>query len=77
MIRRPRRRGAGRPGNLPAPTTPFVGREAEQREIARLLRDPACRLDTLPAHQRTQELEPLPDLLRRPGRLARGACPSG
>jgi predicted ATPase/DNA-binding SARP family transcriptional activator len=33
--------------NLPAPTTPFVGRESESAEIARLLDDPALRLVTI------------------------------
>jgi DNA-binding SARP family transcriptional activator/predicted ATPase len=35
------------PHNLPAPLTPFVGREAELVEILDRLRDPACRLLTL------------------------------
>ncbi|MBN1641211.1 MAG: hypothetical protein JXA09_08245 [Anaerolineae bacterium] len=33
--------------NLPLPSTPFVGREAELDRIAELLRDPACRLISL------------------------------
>ncbi len=33
--------------NLPSQPTPFIGREAELAEIARLLADPACRLLTL------------------------------
>jgi predicted ATPase/DNA-binding SARP family transcriptional activator len=33
--------------NLPSQPTPFVGREAELAEIARLLQDPDCRLLTL------------------------------
>jgi predicted ATPase/DNA-binding CsgD family transcriptional regulator len=33
--------------NLPQPTTPFVGRQHELAEIARLLADPDCRLLTL------------------------------
>jgi len=33
--------------NLPAPVTPFVGREAELAAIVRRLQDPACRLLTL------------------------------
>jgi predicted ATPase/transcriptional regulator with XRE-family HTH domain len=33
--------------NLPLPTTPFVGREAEVASLAELLLDPACRLVTL------------------------------
>lgn len=35
------------PVQLPAQTTPFVGREAELAEITRLLADPDCRLLTL------------------------------
>jgi predicted ATPase/transcriptional regulator with XRE-family HTH domain len=38
---------AFRPLPLPAPAAPLVGREAELAEIARLLKDPACRLLTL------------------------------
>lgn len=33
--------------NMPIPATPFVGRERELDEIARLLADPSCRLLTL------------------------------
>ena len=33
--------------HLPTPTTPFVGREANLAEIARLLSDPNCRLVSL------------------------------
>jgi len=33
--------------HLPCPLTPFVGREPELAEIARLLHDPTCRLLTL------------------------------
>ncbi len=33
--------------NLPSQPTPFIGREDELAEIARLLSDPACRLLTL------------------------------
>ncbi len=33
--------------NLPPATTPFIGRQAELAEIARLLADPSCRLFTL------------------------------
>lgn len=33
--------------NLPAPTTPFVGRRAELETVAALLHDPACRLLTI------------------------------
>lgn len=36
-----------KPRPLPAVATPFVGREAELHQIARLLTDPACRLLTL------------------------------
>jgi predicted ATPase len=46
--------GEERPGvakgprhNLPAQTTPFIGREAALAEIAKLLQDPDCRLLTL------------------------------
>ncbi len=35
------------PHNLPIQTTPFLGREDESVEIARLLNDPSCRLLTL------------------------------
>lgn len=35
------------PHNLPAPLTPFVGREAQLTHIRRCLLDPACRLLTL------------------------------
>ena len=35
------------PHNLPAPLTPFVGREAELAELEDRLQDPACRLLTL------------------------------
>ncbi|UCC63874.1 MAG: hypothetical protein JSV36_02100 [Anaerolineae bacterium] len=35
------------PRNLPAPATPFVGREAELARIAALLQDPQCRLISL------------------------------
>jgi DNA-binding SARP family transcriptional activator len=35
------------PRNLPAPLTPFVGREAELAELEDRLQDPACRLLTL------------------------------
>jgi DNA-binding SARP family transcriptional activator/predicted ATPase len=35
------------PNNLPAPTTPFIGREEELEAIAQLLADPGCRLVTL------------------------------
>ncbi len=35
------------PHNLPSPTTPFVGREAELDQIAALLRDKQCRLISL------------------------------
>jgi predicted ATPase/DNA-binding SARP family transcriptional activator len=35
------------PHNLPAPTTPFLGRTEELGQIAALLGDPACRLLTL------------------------------
>ena len=35
------------PNNLPASTTPFVGREALLDELRRLLQDPVCRLVTL------------------------------
>jgi predicted ATPase/DNA-binding SARP family transcriptional activator/tRNA A-37 threonylcarbamoyl transferase component Bud32 len=38
---------SGLPYNLPAPLTPFVGRETEMAAIADRLRDPACRLLTL------------------------------
>jgi DNA-binding SARP family transcriptional activator/predicted ATPase len=37
----------GPPHNLPAPLTPFVGRQAEVSAIVARLRDPACRLLTL------------------------------
>ncbi len=37
----------GHAHHLPCPLTPLVGREPELAEIARLLRDPACRLLTL------------------------------
>lgn len=33
--------------NLPAPTTPLIGRESELKELIRLLTDPPCRLVTL------------------------------
>ena len=33
--------------NLPIPPTPLIGREAELATLARLLRDPQCRLLTL------------------------------
>jgi predicted ATPase/transcriptional regulator with XRE-family HTH domain len=33
--------------NLPSPATPFIGREKELTDIARCLKDPACRLLTL------------------------------
>ncbi len=36
-----------RPGNLPLPATPFVGREAELARIEALLNDPGCRLISL------------------------------
>lgn len=36
-----------RPHNLPAPTTPFVGRETELAEVAAFLRQADCRLLTL------------------------------
>jgi predicted ATPase/class 3 adenylate cyclase/DNA-binding CsgD family transcriptional regulator len=36
-----------RPHNLPSPTTPFVGREAELAQMEALLRDPGCRLISL------------------------------
>jgi predicted ATPase len=36
-----------RPHNLPAPATPFVGREVELAQIAALLQDPQCRLISL------------------------------
>jgi predicted ATPase/DNA-binding SARP family transcriptional activator/Tfp pilus assembly protein PilF len=35
------------PHNLPAPTSSFVGRQAELAQIAQLLADPTCRLVTL------------------------------
>jgi serine/threonine protein kinase/DNA-binding SARP family transcriptional activator len=35
------------PSNLPAQTTPFIGRERELTELTRLLTDSACRLVTL------------------------------
>jgi len=35
------------PGNLPAPLTPFVGREEELAQIEERLQDPSCRLLTL------------------------------
>jgi DNA-binding SARP family transcriptional activator/predicted ATPase len=35
------------PHNLPAPLTPFIGREAELAELGERLRDPGCRLVTL------------------------------
>jgi predicted ATPase/DNA-binding SARP family transcriptional activator len=35
------------PHNLPAPVTPFVGREAELADLGERLQDPACRLLTL------------------------------
>jgi len=39
--------GGSPPANLPAQSTPFVGRKGELSEIARLLTDPDCRLVTL------------------------------
>ncbi|MBN1261634.1 MAG: tetratricopeptide repeat protein [Anaerolineae bacterium] len=39
--------GATPPCRLPAPGTPFVGREAERAELTALLADPDCRLATL------------------------------
>jgi predicted ATPase/class 3 adenylate cyclase/uncharacterized protein HemY len=38
---------SARPHNLPAQSTPFIGRDEELAEIMRLLDDPACRLLTL------------------------------
>jgi predicted ATPase len=38
---------ASAPGNLPAPTTKFVGREREVADLAARLHSPACRLLTL------------------------------
>jgi predicted ATPase/DNA-binding SARP family transcriptional activator len=35
------------PHNLPAPTTSFIGRQAELAQVAELLADPGCRLLTL------------------------------
>jgi len=35
--------------NLPPQPTTFIGREKELRELARLLRDPACQLISLVA----------------------------
>jgi predicted ATPase/transcriptional regulator with XRE-family HTH domain len=35
------------PSNIPAPSNPLIGREAESQEIVRLLMDPTCRLLTL------------------------------
>lgn len=35
------------PHNLPAPTSSFIGREAELEQLAHLLTDPGCRLVTL------------------------------
>lgn len=35
------------PNNLPAPLTPFIGRDAEMMQLRKLLNDPACRLITL------------------------------
>jgi predicted ATPase/DNA-binding CsgD family transcriptional regulator/transcriptional regulator with XRE-family HTH domain len=39
--------GATRRAALPAAPTPLIGREAERADLARRLRDPACRLITL------------------------------
>lgn len=36
-----------RPSSLPAPATPFIGREAELAHLAELLADPNCRLLTI------------------------------
>ena len=41
------RPGAAARHNLPAQTTPFVGREEELEEVRARLQDPACRLLTL------------------------------
>ncbi len=38
---------AARPSALPAPATPFIGREAELAHLAELLADPDCRLITI------------------------------
>ncbi len=38
---------SGRPTNLPAPATSFIGREREIRDLSAVLRDPAARLVTL------------------------------
>jgi len=43
----PHVRTPAHPHNLPAPLTPFVGREEELNQIADLLNNPACRLLTL------------------------------
>ncbi|MCL5274791.1 MAG: tetratricopeptide repeat protein [Chloroflexi bacterium] len=42
-----RKDGAEQHAFLPAPATPFIGRDEELTEIARLLENPACRLVTL------------------------------
>ena len=42
-----RKEGAEQHSDLPAPATPFIGRDKELTEIARLLENPACRLVTL------------------------------
>ncbi len=47
QIRTPPPASAAAPANLPAPPTPFVGRQSELAEIAAALADPACRLLTL------------------------------
>lgn len=47
LFERIRTAGSTRFHHLPLQPTPFVGREEELAEIARLLRDPACRLLTL------------------------------
>lgn len=44
---RPTRLNASAPRNLPAPLTPFVGREAECAQVLEQLANPACRLLTL------------------------------
>ncbi len=43
----PLQAGLPLPHNLPAPTTAFIGREAELEQLSALFSDPACRLVTL------------------------------